>query len=229
MAAVGLASAATAHDLATPLTVIRGYAQLRLEQGGFDEDVKRDLQKIDKAAAFCQQLAAMTLSTARGGERAGSRLNLMESAENALALSEDLMRTGRIKVRRDFADGEFWVRGHASDLERIFLNLISNAAKAMPDGGELIVRLSSSQTPEGERIEARVEDTGPGVPAEVLARMFSPFVTTRADSGGTGLGLYLCRETARRHGGDLSVFNSPGGGAIFSLRLPAESPKPAIH
>lgn len=227
LAAVGLASAATAHDLATPLTVIRGYAQLRLDQPDLDADLKSDLQRIDRAAAFCQQLAATTLSTARGGERAGTRLDLMRCAENALALSEEVLKSRRIKVRRDFSDGEFWVRGQGNELERIFLNLISNAAKAMPDGGTMTVRLSPSQTPEGSRVETRVEDTGAGVPAEVLAKLFDPFVTTRAGSGGTGLGLYLCRETARRHGGDLTVFNRPGGGAVFSLRLPLDSAAPA--
>lgn len=220
LAEVGLASAATAHDLATPLTVIRGYAQLRLEQAGLDADLKKDLQRIDRAASFCQQLAATTLSTARGGERATPRLSLISSAENALSLSEDVLKSRRIKVLRDYSDGEFWVHGQSNELERIFLNLISNAAKAMPDGGTLTVRLACSDTPEGDRVEAHVEDSGPGIPPEVLARMFSPFVTTHADSGGTGLGLYLCREAARRQGGDLTVFNRPGGGAVFSLRLP---------
>lgn len=226
LAAVGLASAATAHDLATPLTVIRGYAQLRLEQTDLDADLKKDLERIDRAASFCQQLASATLSTARGGERAGACLNLTESAENALALSEDVLKSRRIAVSRDFADGEFRVQGQGSELERIFLNLIANAAKAMPDGGTLTVRLSPLETPEGECVEARVEDTGRGIPPEVLSKLFSPFVTSRADSGGTGLGLYLCRETARRHGGDLTAFNRPGGGAVFSLRLPlAEAPR----
>ena len=197
LAKVGLASAATAHDLATPLTVIRGYAQLRLEQPDLDADIKKDLQRIDRAAAFCQQVASMTLSAARGGARPAPRLDLMSCAENALALSEDVLKSRRIKVARDYADGEFWVHGQSSELERIFLNLISNAAKAMPDGGTLTVRLSASDTPEGERIMAHVEDTGPGIPAAILAKIFSPFVTTRAQSGGTGLGLYLCRETAQ--------------------------------
>jgi len=223
LAAVGLASAATAHDLATPLMVIRGYAQLRLGQNELAEDIKTDLQRIDRAASFCQQLASTTLATARGGERDGARLDLMKSAENALALSEEVLKSCHIKAVRDFAEGEFWVRGQSNDLERIFLNLISNAAKAMPDGGTLTLRLSSTETPEGKYVEARVEDSGTGVPAAVLSRMFSPFVTTRAGSGGTGLGLYLCRETARRHGGDLSVFNRPEGGAVFSLRLPLEN------
>ncbi|MEK7383096.1 MAG: HAMP domain-containing sensor histidine kinase [Elusimicrobiota bacterium] len=222
LSAVGLASAATAHDLATPLTVIRGYAQLRLEQADLDEDIKHDLQRIDRAASFCQQLASTTLSAARGDERSGVRLNLLESAENALALSEDVLKFRRIKVSRDFADREFYVRGQSNELERIFMNLISNASKAMPDGGTLSVRLSSSRSPEADLVEACVEDSGQGIPPKLLSKMFSPFVTTRADSGGTGLGLYLCREIARRHGGDLSAFNRPGGGAIFSLRLPLE-------
>jgi len=223
LAEVGRSSAAITHDLATPLMVIRGYAQMRREQAGLDAEFKKDLERIDRAAAFCQQLAATTLSRAKTGEKATALVDLLKSAENALALSESVLRSRRIEIRRDYADGEFSVRGRDHELERVFLNLIANAAKAMPDGGTMTVRLSACETPEGRRAEARVEDTGPGVPAEVLSRLFSPFVTTRAGSGGTGLGLYLCRETARRCGGDLCVFNRPGGGAVFTLRLPLET------
>ena len=223
LAEMGRGSAAIAHDLATPLMVIRGYAQVRREQAGLDVEFKKDLERIDRAAAFCQQLAATTLSRAKTGEKAVPRVNLLKSAENALALSETVLRSRGIKIRRDYADGDFIVLGRDHELERVFLNLIANAAKAMPDGGTMTVRLSSCETPEGRRVEARIEDTGPGVPAEVLSRLFSPFVTTRAGSGGTGLGLYLCRETARRYGGDLCVFNRPGEGAVFTLRLPLEA------
>ncbi|MEK7374234.1 MAG: ATP-binding protein, partial [Thermodesulfobacteriota bacterium] len=101
-----------------------------------------------------------------------------------------------------------------------------NAAMAMPDGGTLTVRLSASASPESRRAEVSVEDSGPGVPPEVLPKLFSPFVTSRAGAGGTGLGLYMCRETARRHGGELSAFNRPGGGATFVVRLPLERTAP---
>lgn len=227
LAQVGMASAATAHDLATPLMVIRGFARLRLEQAGGDDDLRKDLMRIDRAAAFCQTLASTTLSAARGDEKDADMLDLRRSLENALSLSEDVIKNHGISLVRDYADGEFIVRGRANELERIFLNLIANACKAMASGGRLTTRLSLSQDPGGDCVEARVEDSGHGVPPEVLTRLFTPFVTTRADSGGTGLGLYLCRETARRHGGDLSVFNQPGGGAVFSLRLPVSKSCPA--
>lgn len=215
LAALGLASAATAHDMATPLTVIRGYATMRLEQTDLDPELRKDLERIDRAAAFCQGLASTTLSQARGRKRVG----LLSIIENALALSEEILTRRRISVQRDY-DGEmFPLRGDAQGLERLFLNLIGNAAKAMPDGGTLTLRLRAA----GNDVEARLEDTGRGVPDEVLPRLFSPFVTTRASEGGTGLGLHMCRETARRHGGELSAANLPQGGASFLVRLPLET------
>lgn len=216
LAALGMASAATAHDLATPLTVIRGYASLRLEQAELDPGVRKDLERILHAAVFCQSLTAETLSRTGGGESAGKRVDLVAAVENALALSEGILTRRHIAVRCDYEGPALPVRGDAQGLERLFLNLIGNAAKAMPDGGTLTLRLRT----DGPEAEARLEDTGRGVPDDVLPRLFSPFVTTRASEGGTGLGLYMCRETARRHGGELSVSNLPQGGASFLLRLP---------
>lgn len=218
LAAVGLASAATVHDLSTPLTVIRGYAAMRLDQGGLGDDLRRDFERIDRAAAFCQAVAAATLSAARGAPAGGERFDLMSALESALALSEEVLSRRGIVVRRDYADGDYAAVGNPRDLERMFLNLFGNAAKAMPRGGSLTVRLRPIA---GGRFEALVEDSGTGFPEEVRATLFSAFATTRAADGGTGLGLHLCRETARRHGGDIEAENRPEGGARLRVVLPA--------
>lgn len=218
LASLGLASAAAAHDLSTPLMVIRGYASLRLEQDGLEASLRKDLQTIDRAAAFCQELAKSTLDRARGETAGAGRFALLESLEEALSLSDEVLGRRGIIVKRDYADGDLTLEGSASDLQRLFLNLFANAAKAMPAGGTLTVRVG----PAGgrRRAEVRVEDSGRGIPAEVLPRLFSPFETTRRAEGGNGLGLYLCREAARRFGGDLTAANLPSGGACFTVTLP---------
>ncbi|MBI3566156.1 MAG: HAMP domain-containing histidine kinase [Elusimicrobia bacterium] len=190
MAALGLASAATAHDLSTPLTVIRGYAAMRLEQDDLPADLRKDLGRIDRAAEFCQRLAADTLGRAKGD--AGAPFNLMDPLENALALSEEILARRGIVLRRDYGDGDTTMRGRAQDLERLFLNLFANAAKAMPAGGALTVRLRAKETPAGRRAEVRIADSGRGIPPELLPKLFSPFATTRQEEGGTGLGLAGC-------------------------------------
>lgn len=220
LTALGLASAAAAHDMSTPLMVIRGYARVRLDQEDLDSDLRKDLERIDRAAAFCQRLASATLTRARSVEAPVGHLCLTTAVENALALSEEILTRRRITVERDYSDDDFLVQGDAPDLERLFLNLIGNAVKAMSEGGTLTIHLRSRSTERSKDVLAVFDDTGPGIPPEVLPRLFGPFVTTRAGSGGTGLGLHLCRETARRHGGDLAAVNRKEGGARFVLRLP---------
>jgi len=99
-------------------------------------------------------------------------------------------------------------------MERVFLNLISNAIEAMPSGG----RISISAIQNGDGILAEVRDTGPGIPEIVRAHLFQPFVTS--GKNGLGLGLALSRQTLLDHGGDLWVENNAAGGARFRLRLP---------
>jgi signal transduction histidine kinase len=103
-------------------------------------------------------------------------------------------------------------------MERVFLNLISNAIEAMPAGGE--ISISAVYEPAGLHIEVR--DTGPGIPESVRARLFQPFVTS--GKNGLGLGLALSRQTLLDHGGDLWAENN-GGGARFHLRLPSDTIK----
>ena len=99
-------------------------------------------------------------------------------------------------------------------IERVFLNVISNAIEAMPSGGQV----SISATKNGDNILVEVMDTGPGIPEAVRAHLFQPFVTS--GKNGLGLGLALSRQTLLDHGGDLWIENNASGGARFLLRLP---------
>jgi two-component system sensor histidine kinase AtoS len=110
------------------------------------------------------------------------------------------------------------VAGSAAALQQVSLNLATNALQAMPTGGVLHLQTRAAANP--RRVELLVADTGPGVPPEARARLFEPFFTTRPD--GTGLGLALCREIVRQHGGDLALEDGDAPGAAFRVRLPAE-------
>lgn len=222
LAAVGLLTAGAAHDMSTPLMVIRGYARMRLDSLETETELRKDLERIDRAAAFCQKLTASTLAQARGAAPAagGQEYALVGVLESALTLGEEVLEARRVRVRRDYAEGDFTVRGEPQELERLFLNLIANAAKAMPDGGTLTASIRARGTAGAREALVRIDDTGRGIPAEVLPKLFSAFATTRAAEGGTGLGLYLGRETARRLGGDLTAQNLTYGGASFRVRLP---------
>ncbi|PIR18835.1 MAG: hypothetical protein COV48_05345 [Elusimicrobia bacterium CG11_big_fil_rev_8_21_14_0_20_64_6] len=138
---------------------------------------------------------------------------------SALSLCEDPLRSRKVEIIRDFPMETCMVRASGRELERVLVNLIGNAAKALPAGGRIWVALSHA----GSRVVLSVDDDGKGIAPDLLARLFTPFATGHAKEGGVGLGLYLCREIARRHGGDLSAGRSPRGGARFELVLPAVS------
>jgi two-component system NtrC family sensor kinase len=99
----------------------------------------------------------------------------------------------------------------------VLTNLLINATDAMAEsGGTLTVHLETL----GQRLRLHVEDTGVGIPAERLERVFQPFFTTKLGNGGTGLGLSISYEIVRRHGGELSVRSCPGRGSVFTIELP---------
>ena len=117
-----------------------------------------------------------------------------------------------VRVRRRFG-ALLAVEGDAARLRQVFSNLLTNAAQAQQRGE---VELEAQAA--GSEVSVVVRDQGPGVPAEVRARLFDPFVTTR--SSGTGLGLAICRRLVERHGGSVSLLQDRPSGATFEVRLP---------
>jgi two-component system NtrC family sensor kinase len=109
------------------------------------------------------------------------------------------------------------VVGDAGELQQVVANLVINAHDAMPDGGTLTVELAA----DGGHVRLAVADTGVGIPADLIAHVFEPFVTTKLGHGGTGLGLAISHDIVRHHGGELAVESEPGRGARFTLTLPA--------
>ncbi len=212
---IAAGNAGAAHDLTTPLMVIRAYARMHIEQGGPDPALAKDLARIDAAAVFCQELVARLMSRAAGP---ASRRSLRDAVLAAVAMAEPILRSRRIRLEFALPDSPLAVLASANDLERIILNLVGNAAKVLPPGGRVRVRVAPADGL--RRTGIVVEDDGPGIPAEVLPRLFQPFATSTPGAGGTGLGLFVSRAAPRRLGGDLLAENPPEGGARFTLRLP---------
>jgi two-component system, NtrC family, sensor kinase len=111
------------------------------------------------------------------------------------------------------------VKINPTELQQVLVNLVINAAQAMPSGGSLVIASAEVETPSGRMVEISVTDSGTGMSPEVLQRIFDPFFTTKRAEG-TGLGLSISRNLAARAGGDLSATSTPGQGSRFTLRLP---------
>ena len=223
LAKMGLISASIVHDLKNPLAVIRGYVEICLRERSMNPDLQKDLERITKSALFCQDLVSGILRAANDEEAPRLSCDIHQRLEAAIELSGNLNEGSGIEIERRFSSRPLRVSAAPEQLERLFLNLIGNAAKAMPAGGRLILRTQVDDGRNGyARAQVIVEDTGTGLSDAALDKLFKPFGTTRSHEGGTGLGLYLCRDIAMKYGGSLDAENVPSSGARFTLSLPLE-------
>ncbi|WP_423929721.1 sensor histidine kinase [Candidatus Palauibacter sp.] len=145
-------------------------------------------------------------------------VDLHEGLEGTLVLLGHALK--EIDIVRDFGDLPPVVC-HPNRVNQIFMNLVHNAAQAMPDGGSLTVRTRA----EGDRVHVRVADTGRGIPPEVIGEIFEPGFTTKGERIGMGLGLAIALQIVHQHGGQISVESEPGRGTTFDVYLPLRPPR----
>jgi signal transduction histidine kinase len=222
MADLGQLASGIAHDICGPLTVVVGTVQMMME----DEAARRfqaDLARIFRAAQLCQTIASNILTFAKSQDVETGPCDLRRVVESALDIYGPTLAERKISITTDFPPRLCDVTGSGPQLERVLLNLLSNARSAMPAGGQLRIAIEEFRPRPFSPpwIQVVVEDSGPGVSAEALARIFKPFNTTKAANEGTGIGLYVSRQIALDHKGRLHVENRDEGGARFVLSLPS--------
>lgn len=222
LAAAGELAAAMAHDVGTPLTGVSGHLQL-LEEEVTDQAVKERLRRIQGQVDRAVIAARRFLDAARP---AALRVpvDLMTLLEDLLVLTSPESQRKGITVAPIRADALPSISGDPNQLQELFLNLIANAIDAMEAGGALAVTLErGTAAGRGPIIRVSIEDTGPGLSPELLARVFEPFFTTRSAAGGTGLGLAIARRIAQDHGGTLRLESAPGQGTRAVVELPVQA------
>jgi len=218
MASLGLLAAGVAHEVNTPLTGISSYTQMLLEQADPADPRTKVLEKIEKqtfrAARIVNGLLTLSRpSAAEASERAPVNLNTVIG--DVLSLLEHQLEKGSIKIRREIHASPVIVDGYEFKLQQVFLNLLLNARDAMPSGGWMTIATRI----EGDHALAEVSDTGSGIPAESLARIYDPFFTTKATGQGTGLGLSITYGIVQEHDGAITCDSVPGKGTRFTLRF----------
>jgi signal transduction histidine kinase len=205
--------ARVAHEIRNPLTAIKGLVQL-LARGEHDERDRRRLEVTLAEVARVEEILGAYLSFARPlDELRPAPLAPAELLHDLAALLE--ARAARVRLVVD-ADPSLTIVGDRRRLQEALLNLASNALEAMPGGGTLTLRARARDG--GAQLE--VIDDGAGMSAEQLARLGTPFVTSRA--GGTGLGVVLARAVIGQHGGSMEHISAPGSGTRVIIELPAE-------
>lgn len=213
----GLLAAAAAHDLGNTLSVVLGFAEIALENERTPVSVRSDLESIRRSAMIAQKTASALLGLSRRTPCEPSPMDVHEAIRDIVGLLRLSMHEARVTAEIDLQPEAARVCARPNELQRLLLNLASNAIRAMKDHGGGSLRVSTRA--ERGAIVVRVEDTGPGLPEAVLVRLFQPYVEG-GDARGHGLGLYICSEIARENGGRLHGENLPAGGARFSLFLP---------
>jgi signal transduction histidine kinase len=186
-----------------------------LSSGPPDPDVfRRDLEQIEGSLKLCQRIFGGMLTLARGGARRTAQGQVRLAAESTLAILKDSIERRGIELFLEIPDQLPAVNGGQSDLDQVFLNLLTNARDATPAGGRIAVRARSADN----SVEIVIEDTGHGIPREHLARVEEPFFTTKPD--GSGLGLSICRSIIWQMGGSLGLESEPGKGTKVRLLVP---------
>jgi two-component system, NtrC family, sensor kinase len=225
LAAVGQLTAGVAHEINNPIAVIQGNLDLLRELLGPAADAGRpELQLIDQQIERMRLIVTQLLQFARPTEYAGyvEPLAPAEALEGCLLLVAHLLAQSRITLRRAFT-ATLTVGFNRHELQQVLVNLLVNAIQAMPDGG--VLTLGCADWPDGRGVDITVADTGPGMPDELLAKLFQPFVTRKAD--GTGLGLWISQNLVERYGGEIRAANRPEGGALITVALHVEAAEEA--
>jgi PAS domain S-box-containing protein len=223
-ASIGTLVAGVAHEINNPLMQALGNIEL-LRRGlrSFPEAValREAVEAVAEGAGHIRDVVRDLSCCSENGERGSLAVDVHELIESSLRLAQGQLRT-RARVRRCFgAVPELSLNLNSARLGQVLLNLILNAAQAIPEGrvdeNEVSV---TTRVEEGGMLVVVVADTGEGIPPDLINRVFEPFVTTKAAGAGTGLGLHICRSIVTAMGGSISVKSTVGAGTTFSIRLP---------
>jgi two-component system NtrC family sensor kinase len=221
LSALGELVAGVAHELNNPLTVLVGASDI-LEQQAPD-DLKEYAQMIRESTDAARSIVRGLLTFGRQMPLERRHVMLEELIEKVLTLTAADLRVESVKIDRDMEPGLPPVWADGNQLQQVLVNLVMNAKQAMAEQPEAQRRLKvTTRARGGDRVLISLEDTGPGIPADVLPKIFDPFVTTKG-SAGTGLGLSISYGIIREHGGHITADSQPGHGATFTIDLPVGS------
>lgn len=217
LAALGVMAGGIAHELRNPLAV--SYSAAQFLSGSSDdplfrqECVNKIIDGIQRSSVIIENL--LRFARPAQGDRVGA-LDLVVLAQETISVLSPQAKLHKIKVQEKYADAPVSVSGNTNLLQQVLMNLILNACQFMPDGGVVTVEVRC----EDKVALIQVSDTGCGISAANLRRVFDPFFTTQPVGKGTGLGLSICHTIVKQHGGEIELHSVEGQGSTFIVRLP---------
>lgn len=226
MSLAGQMVSAVAHEVSTPLSVVANIAEMLRLDVEPDSRIASDLGRIVTQARRVTEMMRSLLNFVRQAPAQYSSVDLRHLAHETLELMSYELRKARIETSLDTAHATPPAWGDAAQLQQVLLNLLTNAMQAMEGGGRITFRIgvAEGRGSEPNAVALVVEDTGPGIAPGDLDKIFDFFYTTRSAEGGTGLGLAITRQIVEGHHGRITAENLDGGGARFTVTLPAALP-----
>jgi two-component system NtrC family sensor kinase len=217
LASMGQLAAGVAHEINNPLGTILLFSDLLHKEMPEDDPRRADLRRIIDETRRCKIIVADLLNFARQQEVLAQETDLNQLLEQAIESVRHQPTFGGVDIVRQLSNDLPTLEADPAQLQQVFVNLLNNAAEAMPDGGTITV---TTELAGDTSLLAQVADTGCGIPRENLGRLFTPFFTTKAPGGGTGLGLSIVYGIIKMHRGQINIDSEVGRGTKVSVTLP---------
>jgi len=213
LSAMGEVVARVAHEMRNPLFGMTAAAQILEMELTLEAGQQELMDSLLKESRRLNNLVEELLDTTREIRISKKRVNLVHVVEVSLKIVETMLAEKRVSLRKIY-DGEVWVSADFDKLEQVIINLVRNALEASRSGGYISLAVASVDS----HVSVTITDSGEGIIAENLDRIFDVFYTTKKN--GTGMGLSICRGIVEAHGGSLTASNNPDGGSKFVMQLP---------
>ena len=217
LASIGQITSCLAHELDSPLTTISGHCEL-LEEDLKDEKALSRLTVITNQVLRCQKTIREILDFSRKSRGIKTLQDINTLIKNTVSLMEYVLKVNKIQISLNLDDKIPQVNVDENQMQQVFFNLLKNSTDAMPGGGE--IKVSSAFAQNTNTLELSFDDTGCGIPKADLDCIFEAFFTTKEPGRGTGLGLNICVDIIKKHGGNMFVESDEGKGTSFRVALP---------
>jgi two-component system, NtrC family, sensor kinase len=221
LASVGQLAAGVAHELNNPLGTILLYSDMMFKETSKDDPRREDLKMIINEVHRCKTIVADLLNFARQHDILAHDVDLHALLHDVIYKTRLQPRFEKITFVRQFDPQLPLIQADPAQLQQVFVNLFSNAADAMEIGGTITI---TTHVIDSQAVEIRVSDTGSGIQAENLSKLFTPFFTTKPAGKGTGLGLSIVYGIIKLHHGQIEIQSKAGLGATVLITLPVRQP-----
>ena len=223
LASMGQLAAGVAHEINNPLGTVLLYADLLLRDLPGDDPRTQDFQLILDEARRCKNIVQALLNFARQNKVMAQVTDVNRLCRETIEEVENLLLFERVQFVAELDPELPQIQADPAQIRQILLNLLNNAAEAMPEGGTITVSTRGVNAG-GDAVEISIHDTGCGIPEENMPKLFTPFFTTKPIGKGTGLGLAITYGIVKSHRGSIDVLSTVGVGTTFIIRLPRTQP-----